>query len=58
MKSSAGDSEGAKRWQEEAKVGGLLFKWLLKTAHSGKLTLALVHSCPQARKVCSCMGDL
>lgn len=58
MKSSAGDSEGAKRWQEEAKVGGLLFKWLLKTVHSGKLTLALVHICPQARKVCSCMGDL
>lgn len=58
FKSSAGNNEGAKRWQKEAKVGGLLFKWLLKTVYNERLTLALMHSCPKAHKACSYMGDL
>lgn len=56
FKSPAGD--GAKKWQKEANVGGLLFKCLLKTVCSERLTLALERSCPEAREACSCVGDL
>lgn len=55
--SPSGDGEGAKRWHKETKVNGLPFKWLLNTIYNEKPTLALMHSCLKALKVCSCMAD-